>query len=501
MAETASLIELDHATKRYPGVLALDDVSFTMAPGEVRALLGKNGAGKSTLIKVLGGAERLNDGTLRVFGDDTSFKNPKDAISAGIATVHQELASVPDLSVAENISLGRWPTNLSGVKWRKVKEDARTALATLGLSLPLDAPVRSLSLAETQLVEIARALSMGARLLILDEPTSSLAGHEVDLLVDVIKRLSDSGIGIIYISHRMDEIRRVASSVTVMRDGRNVGDLSIAEATPQRVVDLMVGDVETVEVEPRIAAVRGKVLLEVRDLAIRNKVSAANFVLHRGEVLGIAGLLGSGRTEILRAIVGAEPSLAGEVVLDGTALQRRSIRSTLAAGVVLTPEDRRSQGAVVDLSVGENLVMSSPGRVSTVGVLSPRRISTIVWDSIKGLSIKVGSPPTLVATLSGGNQQKVVIGKALNAQPKVLLMDEPTRGVDVEAKTQIYRLIRELSSTGIGVVVVSSETEELLEVCDRILILRDGKTREDLLVSEVTRDSLFEHMMKEDDND
>ncbi|WP_309617216.1 sugar ABC transporter ATP-binding protein [Salinibacterium sp.] len=501
MAEVTPLIELEHATKRYPGVLALDDVNFTMAHGEVRALLGKNGAGKSTLIKVLGGAERLNDGTLRVFGNDTHFKGPKDAISAGIATVHQELASIPDMSVAENISLGRWPTNLGGVKWGEVKENARIALASLGLSLPLDSPVRSLSLAETQLVEIARALSMGARLLILDEPTSSLAGHEVDLLVNVIRRLSDAGIGIIYISHRMDEIRRVASSVTVMRDGRIVGDLSIADATPQRVVDLMVGDVETVHVEPRIAAVRGEVLLEVRDLAIRNKVVAANFVVHRGEVLGIAGLLGSGRTEILRAIVGAEPNLAGKIVLDGKALGRRSVRSTLAAGVVLTPEDRRAQGAVVDLSVAENLVMSSPRRVSTVGVLSPRRISTIVRDSIKGLSIKVGSPSTLVATLSGGNQQKVVIAKALNAQPKVLLMDEPTRGVDVEAKAQIYRLIRDLSSTGIGVVVVSSETEELLEVCDRILILRDGKTHEDLLVSELTRDSLFEHMMKESTND
>jgi sugar transport system ATP-binding protein len=501
MAEAPPLIELEHATKRYPGVLALDDVSFSMAPGEVRALLGKNGAGKSTLIKILGGAERLNDGTLRVFGNDTHFRSPKDAISAGIATVHQELASIPDMSVAENISLGRWPTSLGGVRWGEVKDNARMALASLGLSLPLDAPVRSLSLAETQLVEIARALSMGARLLILDEPTSSLAGHEVDLLVNVITRLSESGIGIIYISHRMDEIRRVASSVTVMRDGRNVGDLSIAEATPQRVVDLMVGNVETVQVEPRIAAVRGEVLLEVRDLAIRNKVVAANFAVHRGEVLGIAGLLGSGRTEILRAIVGAEPSIAGRIVLEGTVLEHRSIRSTLAAGIVMTPEDRRAQGAVVGLSVAENLVMSSPRRVSTGGVLSPQRISTIVRDSIRGLSIKVGSPSTLVATLSGGNQQKVVIAKALNAQPKVLLMDEPTRGVDVEAKAQIYRLIRDLSSTGIGVVVVSSETEELLEVCDRVLILRDGKTRDDMLVSELTRDSLFEHMMKESNND
>jgi sugar transport system ATP-binding protein len=501
MTEVTPLIELEHATKRYPGVLALDDVSFSMAPGEVRALLGKNGAGKSTLIKVLGGAERLNDGALRVFGNNTNFRNPKDAIAAGIATVHQELASVPDMSVAENISLGRWPTSAAGVKWREVRETARTALASLGVALPLDAPVRSLSLAETQLVEIARALSLGARLLILDEPTSSLAGNEVDLLVDVIEKLSSSGIGVIYISHRMDEIRRVASSVTVMRDGRNVADLTIAEATPKRVVDLMVGDVKSVEVMPRIASVRGEPLLEVRGLSIRNKVEDANFVVHRGEVLGIAGLLGSGRTEILRAIVGAEPTMGGEVVLDGVALKHRGIRSTLAAGLVLTPEDRRAQGAVVGLSVGENLVMSSPRRVSTAGVLSVKRAAAIVRESISGLSIKAGSPGTLVSTLSGGNQQKVVIGKALNTEPKVLLMDEPTRGVDVEAKAQIYRLIRDLAGTGIGVVVVSSETEELVEVCDRILILRGGKTREDLLVSEVTRDSLFEHMMKEKSND
>ena len=497
----APLVELTGATKLYPGVVALDDVDFRMDVGEVRALLGKNGAGKSTLIKVLGGAERLNEGKLRVAGTEVAFKNPRDAIAAGIATVHQELASVPAMSVAENISLGRWARNFgTGISWKRVDATARQALDSLGVELPLAAPLSSLSLAGAQLVEIARALSLGAKLLILDEPTSSLAVHEVDLLLDVVKRLSESGIGIIYISHRMDEIERLASSITVMRDGRNVGDLDAGEATPQRIVELMVGDAEPGDPVEAIPTTPGDVALQVRHLRIPRRVDDATFDVREGEVVGLAGLLGSGRTEILRAIVGAGPDATGDVLLGGKKLTSRTIRTTRAAGIVLTPEDRRAEGAVVSLGVDENLVMASWGRVSTAGVIDGKAVSGVVKKSIRNLAIKVARDNAEVATLSGGNQQKVIIGKALNTRPRVLLMDEPTRGVDVEAKAQMYTLIRKLASDGLGVLVVSSETEELLDVCDRILVLRSGRIHENLPIGDVTRDSLFEHMIRKEDD-
>ncbi|MDQ1607485.1 MAG: sugar transport system ATP-binding protein [Microbacteriaceae bacterium] len=499
---SAPLIELSNATKHYPGVLALDDVDFRMSVGEVRALLGKNGAGKSTLIKVLGGTERLNSGTLRVAGREVNFKNPKDAIEYGIATVHQELASVPEMSVAENISLGRWTTRpVTGIAWKEVSTVAKAALAHVGVELPLDARLSTLSLAQAQLVEIARALSLGAKLLILDEPTSSLAVHEVDLLLQVVKRLSERGIGVIYISHRMDEIERLASSVTVMRDGRNVGDLSAGEATPQRVVNLMVGNADPGDPVEAIPTHAGDVALTVTGLTIPHRVIDASFEVREGEVVGLAGLLGSGRTEILRAIVGAQPGAAGAISLDGKPLRRRTIRSTRAAGIFLTPEDRRAEGAVVMLGVDENLVMASWNKVSSAGIIPRERMRETVTATIKKLSIKVPRRDVEIATLSGGNQQKVVIGKALNAAPRILLMDEPTRGVDVEAKAQIYTLIRRLAAGGIGVLVVSSETEELLEVCDRILVLRSGRIHENLPIHDVTRDSLFEHMIRRESDD
>ncbi|MDQ1588038.1 MAG: sugar transport system ATP-binding protein [Microbacteriaceae bacterium] len=501
-APSAPLIELSNATKRYPGVLALDDVDFRMAVGEVRALLGKNGAGKSTLIKVLGGTERLNEGALRVAGKEVDFRSPKDAIAHGIGTVHQELASVPAMSVAENISLGRWKTRpVTGIAWKEVSTDAEAALAHVGVELPLDAPLSTLSLAQAQLVEIARALSLGAKLLILDEPTSSLAVHEVDLLLQVVKRLSERGIGVIYISHRMDEIERLASSVTVMRDGRIVGELSAGEATPQRVVSLMVGSVDPGDPVEAIPTDAGDVALSVAGLTIPHRVLDATFEVREGEVVGLAGLLGSGRTEILRAIVGAQHGATGTISLGGKPLRRRSIRSTRAAGIFLTPEDRRAEGAVVMLGVDENLVMGNWKKVATAGVIRRERMRETVTATIKKLSIKVPRIDVEISTLSGGNQQKVVIGKALNTEPRVLLMDEPTRGVDVEAKAQIYTLIRRLAASGIGILVVSSETEELLQVCDRILVLRSGRIHENLPIRDVTRDALFEHMIRKETDD
>lgn len=499
---SSPLIELMGATKKYPGVLALDDVDFQMEVGEVRALLGKNGAGKSTLIKILCGAERLNEGTLRVAGEVVNFRNPRDAIAAGIATVHQELASVPEMTIAENISLGRWKTRpFTGISWGAVDRVAKEAIDNLGVDLPLNIPLNRLSLAQMQLVEIARALSLGAKLLILDEPTSSLAVHEVELLLAIVKRLSVSQMGVIYISHRMDEIERLASSISVMRDGRLVGNLDAGEATPQKVVSLMVGDLVPTNAVEAVRTTPGPVVLRVTQLAIEPKVQDATFEVRKGEVVGLAGLLGSGRTEILRAIVGAQAASAGVVELNSKRLTRRDIRSTRAAGLVLTPENRRAEGVVVELGVDENLVMASWSGVSRAGVIRRGIMRTVVGNTMAKLSIKVSRNDVAVGTLSGGNQQRVVIGKALNTGPRVLLMDEPTRGVDVEAKSEIHTLIRQLAATGIGVLVVSSESEELLRVCDRVLVLRSGRVRENLSIAEINRDSLFEHMMRKDNDE
>lgn len=497
------LVELIDARKAYPGVLALDGVDFSLQPGEVRALLGKNGAGKSTLIKVLGGTERLNSGRFRVMGQDVQFRSPSDAIRAGIATVHQELASIPEMTVAENISLGRWPHGRSGIDWKEVDEVAKRALAQLSVDVPINQPLGRLSLASAQLVEIARALSIGARLLVLDEPTSSLAVHEVDLLLDVVKRLSDTGIAIIYISHRMDEIERLASSVTVMRDGRNVGTLAAGEATNERVVELMVG--EALEEAPtplqQVSTHEGEVVLEVSNVQVPGRVFGADLSVRAGEVVGIAGLLGSGRTELLRSIVGAQARATATVKIRGRRLTRRSIASTRAAGIVMTPEDRRGEGAITMLGIDENLVMSSWGRVSAGGVIRKKQVQSLVDASIRDLRVKAARPTDAMATLSGGNQQKVVIGKALNTQPSVLLLDEPTRGVDVEAKQQIYLIVRQLAHDGLAVVVVSSETEELLEVCDRVVVMRNGRTHESVPREDLTRDLLFALMMRKTDDD
>ncbi|MDR1237220.1 MAG: sugar ABC transporter ATP-binding protein, partial [Propionibacteriaceae bacterium] len=478
--------------------MALDDVSFAIHAGEVRALLGKNGAGKSTLIKILGGVERPDTGTLRVAGDTVTFKGPSDAMGMGIATVHQELACAKELTVAENIMLGRWPrSRFSGISWPKLNAQAREALELIGLRIPVTESISNLPLAQVQLVEIARAISVGARLLILDEPTSSLAGDEVSYLIEVVKRLADQGIGVIYISHRMDEIERVATSVTVMRDGKIVGNMPMSQTSHREVVELMIGDTAVQHASTvREKSSIGNVILSVRGLRMEPRVSEVSFDLRVGEILGIAGLLGSGRTETIRAIVGASNAEAGEVSFDGQPLLKRNIRSTRNAGIYMTPEDRRNQGAITTLGVDENLILASLNRISSFGVLNKAKMNNTVRQSIKNLDIKIARPEDTLGTLSGGNQQKVVIGKALNTEPKVLLLDEPTRGVDVGAKTQLYDLMRKLSNDGIAIVFVSSEAEELLEVCDRIVVLRNGRIEEELDPQDLDMGTLQEAMMK-----
>jgi sugar transport system ATP-binding protein len=492
------LVRMHGVAKRYPGVVALQDVDFSLAEGEVRAVLGKNGAGKSTLINVLAGVVRPTEGSIEIAGQSVNFRRPADAIKAGIATVHQELSVVPELTVAENIFLGRWPLRGAAVDWRSMNALATRVLAQLGLHVDPQVAAKNLPVAQRQLVEIARALGQGARLLILDEPTSSLVAHEVEILIQAVRRLSSAGVGVIYISHRMDEIRRVAHSVTVMRDGRHVGTAKVSEISDAEIVRLMLG-AEAARVRPSGGgkAANGANILVARDVTIHPRIQNVSFEVRTGEILGLAGVLGSGRTELLQALAGIRRLSAGTLVLDGKPYRPANLRAAKAAGIVMTPEDRRGEGAVVMLGIDENLVMANWGAISRFGVISRSAQTNNVSKWVSRLGIKLTRNDEALANLSGGNQQKVVIGKALNTNPRLLLLDEPTRGVDVGAKAQIYALMREFADNGLAVVFVSGELEEFPGVCDRVLVLRDGRVTGEFTGDGIETQQLLDRTMGE----
>jgi ABC-type sugar transport system ATPase subunit len=471
---TEPLVQMRGISKAYPGVVALSDVDFAIGRGEVRALLGKNGAGKSTLVKILAGVERPDEGSILMDGAPVALRTPMDGIKAGIATVHQELSVVPELSIAENVFLGRWPKRGGSVDWRAMEREAHAALEVLGLDLDPRQPVARISVAQRQLVEIARALRQGARLLILDEPTSSLVAQEAETLIRVVRRLAEQGTSVIYISHRMDEIRRVAHSLTIMRDGRHIATTAVGDVTNRQIVEMLLGATQAEGETPRSAPAKRSPLLSIRGLEVAPRIQDASFEIRAGEVLGIAGVLGSGRTELLQAIAGLRTIDGGSMTLSGSDFRPASLRDARANGIFMTPEDRRGEGAVMMLGIDENLVMASWGSVSRGGVIDRTAMRDKVTASIRALGIKLAHPSEPLGNLSGGNQQKVVIGKALNAAPRILLLDEPTRGVDIGAKRQIYQLMRKAAEDGLAVVFVSGEIEEFCEVCDRVLILRGG---------------------------
>ncbi|MEH2540616.1 MULTISPECIES: sugar ABC transporter ATP-binding protein [unclassified Bradyrhizobium] len=471
-------IESAGLRKSYPGVQALKGVNFAVAAGEVRALLGKNGAGKSTLVKILSGAEAPDAGTLKIGGRRIDIFAPGHANARGIATVHQELSLVPELSVAENILLGRWRSHRRGwfIDQPAVHREAAAVLAEFGAQIDPAAKVRKLSIAQQQLVEIARGLSFKPRVLILDEPTSSLPASEVEILLRTIGVLSDRGVAVVYVSHRMDEIQRIAHSVTVLRDGRHIDTLPIAAAPTAEIVRLMTGEASGATPRKRAQRPPGDIALKVRGLTTVTKLGGLSFEVRQGEIVGLAGLLGSGRTELLRAVYGLDPVATGRIEIFGKGAADRSPRAMIRRGVGLAPEDRKKEGLVLDMSISENLVLSSMQKiVHGVALLSYRRQSQLSQRAASRMSVKLASLLDPVRTLSGGNQQKVVLGKCLNADVKVLLLDEPTRGVDIEAKHQIYELLEQLAAQGTAVLVASSEMEELMLLCDRLLLMKDGK--------------------------
>jgi len=484
--------------KEYPGTTALADVSVSLEQGRVHALLGKNGAGKSTLVKILAGTTMPTRGRILVGGREVILHSAQDAFRHGIATVYQELSLITDLTVAENILLGRLPCRRLGclrmVDWPQTYRRARAVLEEMQVEIDVRRRVSELSLGQQQVIEIAKAMSFRPSVLLLDEPTSALAHHETESLFSLVRQLASGGVAVLYITHRLQELPRIADSVIVLRDGMLVDVVEMAQATPDRIVRLMFGEAVP---KRRPASVKpgSRVVLEARRLTRAHKFHEVDLTVHEGEVLGIAGMLGSGRTELLRALFGAEPPDAGEILLDGRVCTPRSPQVMKRHGLAFTPENRKEHGLVPILSTRGNMMLASLDSAPRWGLTTRRRERSIVQRLVSELSISVPDIEQPVTVLSGGNQQKVVIGKWLNTQPRVILFDEPTRGIDVQAKQQVFQIMWELSRRGICSIFVSSELEELVEACHRILIMRRGKIVEDVLAADITADELYRRCM------
>lgn len=469
-------LEMSGIEKRFTGVRALKGVDFWAARGAVTALVGENGAGKSTLIKILGGTYPPDAGRIAIEGRPVRFANPLEARRWGIAVIHQELTLVPELSVAENIHLSRLPTRLGG--WLDRARLADTALRLtkrLGLEVDPWTPVRRLTLGQQQLVEIARALSVDARLVVMDEPTAALTDVEAEKLFSLIKELTAGGTAVVYISHRLEEVFRLADCIFVLRDGQNAGVLLRQEATTEQVVRMMVGR-EVKERFPKAEVRLGEELLRVEGLTCPGVLRDISFTLRRGEILGVGGLMGAGQYRLARALFGMEPVSAGRVVVHGRVVKLDCPRAAVRAGLGLLPENRKEEGLVLPASVGRNLELASlPLLSGPAGWLDRRRERALVDAQMKRLSIKATGPAQPVKNLSGGNQQKVVLGRWLATEPDVVILCEPTRGIDVGAKVEIYRLIAELVAAGKGVLLISSELPELLALSDRVLVMNEGR--------------------------
>ena len=485
-----SILNVRNITKVFPGTKALDDVTLSFESGKVNALIGKNGSGKSTLVKIINGAYLPDGGTLDIDGTPLKFDNPSDAFDQGMATVYQEMSLIPGLSVAENILIGRYETRGAFVDWKKTYAKAQALLDEMGIELPLRELVVNLSVWQCQVVEIVKAMSCRPRVILLDEPTSALAQHETQILFKLIRELKKKDVIIIYITHRLQELWEIADTSTVLRDGVSTGKVEMAGAQPRDILKLMFGDVE-VRNRPADLKISDETVLEIKDFKREPWFRDISFTLKKGEVLGIAGMLGSGRTELLRAIFGADKADSGTVVLDGETVERRSPRAMNRRGLAFTPEDRKSQGLVQILSIKDNLCHACLDQVSPGGFVDTKLERTFAERQVDALEIKTPGIEIPMTSLSGGNQQKVVVGKWLNADPKVIILDEPSRGIDVNAKQQIFQIIWDQSRRGISSVVVSSELEELLEVCHRIIIMRLGRFVGEVRPEDVTIEQLY----------
>ena len=482
------LLEVKGICKRFPGVRALHQVGLALGAAEVLALVGENGAGKSTLMKVLAGVQRPDSGELLLQGRPVEIHSVHDAIAHGISLIHQELNLADNLTVGANIFLGREPRRLGLIDNRRINADAAEVLQRIGLDVDPRTPLKELTIGRQQLVEIAKALSVNSRILIMDEPTSSLSSHETERLFAVVKDLRRKGVSIIYISHRLGEVDELADRVAVLRDGENAGELKRDEITRDRMVKLMVGR-NIAQFYARRPHAVGEPALEVRDLVTPAwPRHALNFTVRRGELVGVAGLVGAGRTEMLRTLFGIDRPLRGSVRVAGRTVPLQSPRDAIQAGLALVPEDRKTHGLVLEMTVRANIGLAGLKRNRRpLGFVNERIQASDTAQMIAALRIKTPGPGQIVQFLSGGNQQKVVVAKWLTLRPRVLLLDEPTRGIDVGAKQEIYKLMEQLAEQGVAVLFVSSELEEVLGMSDRVLVMHEGR-----ITGELARDQISE---------
>ncbi len=486
------IVRMEHITVEFPGVRALDDVEFSLERGEVHVLLGENGAGKSTLMKVLSGVYKKNAGTVFVDGKETSFTGTKDAKAAGVNIVHQELNLIPHLTVAENIFLGREPKKAGAISWKQLFKDTEDVLKKLNVDLNPKAVLKTLSVAQQQMVEIAKCVSQNSKVIILDEPTSSLTDKEIDALFCIIKDLKEQGVGIVYISHRFDEIKRIGDRATIMRDGHYIGTVNVAETPVETMITMMVGR-ELKAMYPKVNAPIGEVVFEAKNFTTKDKLTDCSISVRKGEIVALAGLMGAGRTEFARAIIGADSSISGEVYLDGKKINIRTPEDAVRLGIGLLPEDRKHHGLVLGMSVEENITLANLKKVLKSGLLNKKEEAEYGKKYVDSINIKTPNLQQKVKFLSGGNQQKVVIGKWLMSDCRVLIFDEPTRGIDVAAKAEIYRLMCELANQGMAILMISSELPEVLGMSDRVVVMCNGHVAGEMNRSEATQEKIMHY--------
>ena len=496
-----SVLEFKHISKYFPGVKALDDICFKAYGGEVLAFLGENGAGKSTLLKVLNGDYKPDAGEYLLNGEQKHFKSPQEAIEEGISVIYQERQILLELSVAENIYLGRMPSNRFGViNTAKANQMAQKIIEDFGLPISPSTKVKDLSIAYQQMVEIMKAYSRdNLKVICFDEPTASLSDAEIDSLFAVIEKLKAQGKIVIYVSHRMDEIRRITDKVAIFKDGRYIDTVVTAETDEKDMIKMMVGrDLGDIYAKLDKNKEIGDVLLEVKDVS-SDYVKPVSFTLHKGEVLGFSGLVGAGRTEVMRAIIGADPMRTGEVYLEGKKIVNHSPKEAMENGIVLVPEDRKLQGIISNLSVAGNINIALMKQHSNkLGVISAKKEAKEADNGIKNFRIKTPSPDKKIVELSGGNQQKCIVARGVATHPKVLILDEPTKGIDVGAKSEFYEMICEFAKQGLGVILISSELPEVMGLSDRIIVMKSLKVSGEIMAKDATETKLLSMGMIEE---
>lgn len=484
-------LQMTGIIKRFPGVLALDHVSLRVKRGEVHALLGENGAGKSTLMKILSGAYVKDEGEIEVFSKKTELGNPNLAKELGIGIIYQELNLVPSLSVAENIFIGRYIyKNKFQIDWKEMQNQTEKILKDLEVEVHAADLIGNLGIAQQQMVEIAKAVSMDAKIIIMDEPTAPLTSKEQKKLFEIVNMLKNKGVAVIYISHRLEEVKEICDRATVMRDGQTITEIEVPKVSIDEIVKYMVGR-ELKDQYPRIKKDIGNVRFEVNQLSIPNKVSDVSFQVRSGEVLGISGLVGAGRTETVRGIFGLEKHTTGRIFVDGKECTINSPKDAINAGIGFVTEDRKDEGLVLCLNVGENITLASLDVFSAMGILNLHKEQKIIDDYIKKMNIKTPSFKQQVENLSGGNQQKVVLAKWMLSNCKVLIFDEPTRGIDVGAKVEVYNIINALAKEGKAIIMISSEIPEVMGVSDRVMIMARGKKQGELSRDEATQEGIM----------